>query len=156
MVGDRCATVRHVPAIRAPRPPPIRQPRRRPPKVGGKVTQERIGPLGSVPLSEPIALGDRVRLWARMNQRLVALRERHPGRISAADETKTATIAKRIPRARSEDEFKRFLQATVVHDVVAALERQDAGLDGVREAAKQLAKLMREAQRGKQRPKLEG
>jgi hypothetical protein len=75
-----------------------------------------------------------------------ALRERHPGRISDADEVKfRERIGKRIPRARSEAEFRIFLQATIVHDLTVALERLNAGEDGMREAAKQLMQLSREA-----------
>ncbi len=80
-----------------------------------------------------------------MNERFRALRERYPGRFSEADEIEIRNkIGKWIPRAQTDAEFKLFLQATIVHDMTMALERQDAGLDGMREAAKQLLKLTRQ------------
>ena len=57
-------------------------------RVGATVRSERIASLGSVIWSEPISLDQRVRFWGRLNQRFVAARDHHPGRISEADEVK--------------------------------------------------------------------
>jgi hypothetical protein len=73
-------------------------------KIERKVRQDRLGYLGSVAYSEPISLAERVRFWAGINQRFLALRARHPG-ISEADEVKIRDqVAERIPRASTAEE----------------------------------------------------
>ena len=72
-------------------------------RVGKTVRQEHLGMLGSVAAGEPVSLSDRKKLWSEMNERFRVLRQRHPGRISEADEIKIRNrVAKRIPRARNE------------------------------------------------------
>lgn len=128
-------------------------------RADGTVKQTRLFELGSVRSEpgKPVTLPERCRFWARMNERFRALRERYPGRFSEADEIEIRNkIGKRIPRAQTEAEFKLFLQATIVHDMTMALERQDAGLDGMREAAKQLVRLTRQERAPKRQPEKQG
>jgi hypothetical protein len=114
-------------------------------RVAAQVQSDHLGQLGSVAWSEPVSLDQRVKFWARLNQRFAAARARRPGLISEADEVKVRKqIAERIPRAQSEEELRLFLQAAVVHDVTIALEALDAGEDAMREAAKQLLRLANE------------
>lgn len=121
-------------------------------RIDGKVRAFRLGELGAVTLADPISLADRVKFWSEVNQRFLAIRERHPDRLSEEAEIAIRNkIGKKIPRARNEAEFKAFLQATIKHDMICALEKLDAGEDGVREAAKQLLKLARESRRAKRK-----
>jgi hypothetical protein len=126
-------------------------------RVAGRVMQMRLGPLGAVIFSDPVSLAERTKFWAQMNERFRVIRERWPDRISPADEIEIRNkIGKRIPRAQTEAEFKVFLQATIVHDMTTALERQDAGLDGMREAAKQLLRLTRQERAPKRQTEKQG
>ena len=121
-------------------------------RVDRKVRQTRLGSLGSVAWPEPISVTERMKFWAGINQRFLALRARHPGRISEADEVKIRDkIAKRIPWARTEEELRLQIIATIQRDVMAALDRLEAGEDGMREAAKQLLRLARETRLEKRR-----
>jgi hypothetical protein len=113
-------------------------------KIERKVRQDRLGYLGSVAYSEPISLAERVRFWAGINQRFLALRARHPG-ISEADEVKIRDqVAERIPRASTAEERRLFLQATILRDVMAAVDRLEHVEDALAEAAKRLKALARQ------------
>lgn len=114
-------------------------------RTGKTVRHDRLGPLGSVALPEPISVAERMKYWAGINQRFFAIRARRPGLISEADEIKIrAAIAKRIPPARTEEEFRLQLIATIRRDVMAALDRLERGEDAAAEALKQLERLTRE------------
>lgn len=120
-------------------------------KVSRTVHGERLGSLGSLAWSEPLSVAERVKYWAEINQRFLAIRTRYPGRVSPADEAKVrATIAQRIPPAQSEAELRLLLIATVQRDVMAAFDRLERGEDAAAEAMKQLERLTREV-----RPKAE-
>jgi hypothetical protein len=68
-------------------------------RVGPKVLQTRLGSLGSS--AWPVSLPERVKFWAEVNQRFLALRARHPDRISEVDEERIrAAINERVPRPR--------------------------------------------------------
>lgn len=71
-------------------------------RVGGKVRQKRLGYLGSVTCSDgPISARERIRFWAAINQKFLAIRARRTEGISIADEERIlAAIDSRIPRPR--------------------------------------------------------
>jgi hypothetical protein len=71
-------------------------------RVGGKVRQKRLGYLGSVTCSDgPISARERIRFWAAINQKFLAIRAGRPEGISIADEERIlAAIDSRIPRPR--------------------------------------------------------
>jgi len=71
-------------------------------RIDGKVRQRRLGYLGSVIWSDgPISVSERIRFWAAINQKFLAIRARRPGVVSLADEERIrAAIAERIPRPR--------------------------------------------------------
>jgi hypothetical protein len=116
-------------------------------RVGATVRSERVGVLGRVTYSEPISVDQRVKFWAAMSQRFLALRVRRPGLISEADEVKVRNqIAKRIPRPSGAEELQLFRQATAVQDMKVALERLERGEDAAEEAMRQLLRLAKETQ----------
>ena len=64
--------------------------------------QKRLGYLGSVIWSDgPISARERIRFWAAINQKFLAIRARRTEGISIADEERIlAAIDSRIPRPR--------------------------------------------------------
>jgi hypothetical protein len=67
-------------------------------KVGGKVCQEHVASLGTVLDTDPLDPVECAKYWGRLDQRLRALRERHPDRISESDEVKIrASVSRYIP-----------------------------------------------------------
>ena len=119
-------------------------------RIGRTVRHDRLGPLGSVALPEPISVSERVRFWAGIDQRFLALRARRPGLISPADEAKIrAAIARRIPGPRGAAEVRLLMIAAIQRDV-AAIDNLDGAEDVFAEVARRLQALAHEA-----RPKAE-
>jgi hypothetical protein len=118
-------------------------------KVSRTVHGERLGSLGSIAWSEPLSVAERVKYWAGIDQRFLAIRARRPGLVSPADEAKIRdAIDEKIPRPSGETELRLLRIATVQHDVAAI------GLDGAEDVfadvARRLQALAKEA-----RPKAE-
>jgi hypothetical protein len=115
-------------------------------RVGRKVRQDRIGPLGSILWSEPISVSERIRFWTQLDARFRAIAARRPGVVSPDDADKArAVIDKKIPRARTEEELRLQLIAVIQRDVMAAFDWLERGEDAAAEAMKQLERLTREA-----------
>jgi hypothetical protein len=119
-------------------------------KVCGTVRGDRLGSLGSIAWSQPLSVAERVKYWAGINQRFLAIAARHPGLVSEADEIKIRDkIDERIPRPRGDAELRLQLIATVQRDVMAAFDRLERGEDAAAEAIKQLERLRREARQNR-------
>jgi hypothetical protein len=112
-------------------------------RIDGKARQTRLGPLGSVAL--PLNPSERMRFWAAINQRFLAIGARHPGLVSPADEARIrAAIEERIPLPAG-PAGRRLLQiATVQRDLMTPFDTLDHAEDAVAEAARRLKELRAE------------
>jgi hypothetical protein len=100
------------------------------------VRQKRVGSLGSVLATEPIGLAERVRFWAEISDRFLALR------IPEADAAKYRDrIAERIPGPSGEDGLRRLRTAAALRDLVDSL----AGFDADPAVTDAIVALAREA-----------